>query len=349
MDVDEKGGAVRRLRAEAQFLRSRRRYRTRRRDRAAALRASAGARRGAALGQAAGVLRRRQYPHAGRRDATPTRSISASSPTRRATASRTLSENSGLAIHLRHQRHRGRRRLRAGARRRPHHAGRRRLVGGVAAGVAAARGAARHRRAHPRRRQAQGAPRPRRRVLHHRGRRQRQARGRVAAGRRSRAGLEIRRDGRARARRNLPRSRTATAPAQGIALTPLDAHVRAPTASSTARSSVEFDRAARLATITLRGPAAPPPASADAMAALGAEFWPLQARARTRRRDPQHPAQRARCRGDRVQIVRRSGGRCSPTTISSMPTRIIGWRAKSAICGSACSSASISPRARWSR
>ena len=35
--------------------------------RAAALRASASARRGAALGQAAGVLRRRQYPHAGRR------------------------------------------------------------------------------------------------------------------------------------------------------------------------------------------------------------------------------------------------------------------------------------------
>ena len=41
--------------------------------------------------------------------------------------------------------------------------------------------------------------------------------------------------------------------------------------------------------------------------------------------------------------------RFSPTTISSTPTRITGWRAKSAICGSACSSASISPRARWSR
>ena len=33
---------------------------------------------------------------------------------------------------------------------------------------------------------------------------------------------------------------------------------------------------ARIATLTLRGPAAPPPASADAMLALGAEFWPLQ-------------------------------------------------------------------------
>ena len=40
--------------------------------------------------------------------------------------------------------------------------------------------------------------------------------------------------------------------------------------------SVEFNRAERIATITLRGPAAPPPASADAMVALGAKFWPLQ-------------------------------------------------------------------------
>ena len=35
-----------------------------------------------------------------------------------------LSENSGLQTDLRHQRHGGRRRLRAGARDRPHHAGR---------------------------------------------------------------------------------------------------------------------------------------------------------------------------------------------------------------------------------
>ena len=40
--------------------------------------------------------------------------------------------------------------------------------------------------------------------------------------------------------------------------------------------TVEFERAARIATITLRGPAAPPPASADAMTALGANFWPLK-------------------------------------------------------------------------
>ena len=41
--------------------------------------------------------------------------------------------------------------------------------------------------------------------------------------------------------------------------------------------------------------------------------------------------------------------RCSPTTGSSTPTRSTGSRARSGTCGSACSSASISPRARWWR
>jgi benzoyl-CoA-dihydrodiol lyase len=40
--------------------------------------------------------------------------------------------------------------------------------------------------------------------------------------------------------------------------------------------SVAHDRARRIATITLRGPDAPPPDSADAMAAQGAAFWPLR-------------------------------------------------------------------------
>ncbi len=40
--------------------------------------------------------------------------------------------------------------------------------------------------------------------------------------------------------------------------------------------SVEFQRSERIATVTLRGPVAPPPVSADAMTALGAAFWPLQ-------------------------------------------------------------------------
>jgi len=40
--------------------------------------------------------------------------------------------------------------------------------------------------------------------------------------------------------------------------------------------SVAFDRAARVTTITLRGPDSPPPASAEEMAGCGAAFWPLQ-------------------------------------------------------------------------
>jgi benzoyl-CoA-dihydrodiol lyase len=40
--------------------------------------------------------------------------------------------------------------------------------------------------------------------------------------------------------------------------------------------SVEFDRAARIATILVRGPSAPAPASTDAMTAQGAAFWPLK-------------------------------------------------------------------------
>ena len=95
MDVDAAGGAVRGLRAEAQLLRPRRRYRARRRGPAAALRASGGERRGAALRQGRRVLRRRQHPHARRAPRTPTRSTSASSPTRRALAIEDASAHSG--------------------------------------------------------------------------------------------------------------------------------------------------------------------------------------------------------------------------------------------------------------
>ena len=40
--------------------------------------------------------------------------------------------------------------------------------------------------------------------------------------------------------------------------------------------SVAFDRHARIATILIRGPTTSPPASTEAMLALGAEFWPLK-------------------------------------------------------------------------
>jgi benzoyl-CoA-dihydrodiol lyase len=65
------------------------------------------------------------------------------------------------------------------------------------------------------------------------------------------------------------------AAAQGIKLTPLARTFTADTVEY-GSLSVEFDRAARVATITVRGPASRPPASADAMTVLGSEFWPLK-------------------------------------------------------------------------
>ena len=61
----------------------------------------------------------------------------------------------------------------------------------------------------------------------------------------------------------------------GIKLTPL-ARKFAADSVDYGSLSVAFQRGERIATVTLRGPAAPPPASADAMVALGADFWPLQ-------------------------------------------------------------------------
>jgi benzoyl-CoA-dihydrodiol lyase len=78
----------------------------------------------------------------------------------------------------------------------------------------------------------------------------------------------------ARARELAARSKRG-APARGIKLTPLTRTITADGAEYSSLS-VEFDRAARLATITVRGPEGPPPASADAMQALGAAFWPLK-------------------------------------------------------------------------
>jgi benzoyl-CoA-dihydrodiol lyase len=62
--------------------------------------------------------------------------------------------------------------------------------------------------------------------------------------------------------------------AAGIKLAPLECRAGADTRDYR-HVSVEFSRAERIATITLRGPGSPPPADADEMAAQGAEFWPL--------------------------------------------------------------------------
>jgi benzoyl-CoA-dihydrodiol lyase len=63
--------------------------------------------------------------------------------------------------------------------------------------------------------------------------------------------------------------------AKGIELAPL-ARRRRPDGMDYGAISVEFSRAERLATITLRGPDEPPPATIDAMMAQGSAFWPLK-------------------------------------------------------------------------
>jgi benzoyl-CoA-dihydrodiol lyase len=63
--------------------------------------------------------------------------------------------------------------------------------------------------------------------------------------------------------------------AKGIALTPLQRRFDAD-AVTYSSVKVEIDRAARRATILIQGPAEPPPATAEAMHAQGAQFWPLQ-------------------------------------------------------------------------
>ncbi len=78
----------------------------------------------------------------------------------------------------------------------------------------------------------------------------------------------------ARAKEFAAKSRRAGA-ASGIKLTPLTRRFETD-GIEYATLNVEFQRAERIATIALRGPAAPPPASADAMVDEGAEFWPLK-------------------------------------------------------------------------
>jgi len=62
---------------------------------------------------------------------------------------------------------------------------------------------------------------------------------------------------------------------KGIALTPLQRKFT-DKGIDYSTLSVAYDRAGRTATITIRGPETPPPADADAMQALGADFWPLR-------------------------------------------------------------------------
>src|SRR5262245_14810879 len=61
----------------------------------------------------------------------------------------------------------------------------------------------------------------------------------------------------------------------GVALTPLARNLT-PNRREYEYVSVTFERDARVATMTLRGPDSPPPTSAEEMRGQGAAFWPLQ-------------------------------------------------------------------------
>ena len=63
--------------------------------------------------------------------------------------------------------------------------------------------------------------------------------------------------------------------AKGVALTPLNRKVNGETIEYKS-VIVSLNRSERIATITLRGPDVPPPANADEMTKLGADFWPLR-------------------------------------------------------------------------
>lgn len=62
---------------------------------------------------------------------------------------------------------------------------------------------------------------------------------------------------------------------RGVALAPLH-RKRSADGVEYSTVSVEFSRAERLATVTVRGPGAPPPQSVEEMVTQGAQFWPLR-------------------------------------------------------------------------
>jgi benzoyl-CoA-dihydrodiol lyase len=63
--------------------------------------------------------------------------------------------------------------------------------------------------------------------------------------------------------------------AKGLAFTPIE-RIFENDAVTYSSAKVDFDRAARRATITISGPAEPPPASVAEMHKQGAQFWPLR-------------------------------------------------------------------------
>ncbi len=224
------------------------------------------------------------------------------------------------------------RRLRDRARVRRDPDDRRPLDRGELARSAAARRAARHRRPDARARQAQGAPRRRRPVLHQRRRRARRAREGVEAGRRDRAAVGVRRAG-ARARRRARR---------GVAARRCRARDRAAPAAA-------HDRRARLSLHARRRDVRPRRAQRDdhrartARAAArrrrrdrrgGRRVVAARARARARRRDPDAAHERARARACCCCAPKATRTRCSPSTARCSRCASTGSCARrSACCG----------------
>jgi benzoyl-CoA-dihydrodiol lyase len=63
--------------------------------------------------------------------------------------------------------------------------------------------------------------------------------------------------------------------AKGIALLPIERHIEAD-AVTYSSLRIAIDREARRATLSVNGPATPPPATGEGMLAQGAQFWPLR-------------------------------------------------------------------------
>ena len=135
----------------------------------------------------------------------------------------------------------------------------------------------------------------------------------------------------ARARRRARRALRPAGGRAGIVLTPLEREF-SDDAIDYPHVRVALDRAARRATITLRGPAGAAGRPAPASMRQGAAFWPL---ALARELDDAHPAsapERAGARPARVPHRGRSRRRCWPPTRCWKRMRTTGWCAKSACC-----------------
>ena len=229
-----------------------------RRRPAAAVRAPRGARGRAHQRQGQDLLRRREHPDAGR-VAAPVEGellqVHQRDPQRHRGRDRALRPD----LPRRAERHRVRRRLRAGAGLRAHPAHRRPLVGRVAARAAAARRAARHRRADPGDRQAARAPRPGR-LLRHPVRGRRRQEGRRSGGWSTRWCRAAQWDETVADRAAELAARSARPPTRpGIALPAAGQAARPTTAIAYRHVPRRSTGAAGCVEITVRGPAGEPP------------------------------------------------------------------------------------------